>query len=637
MASLWSGMEPMLLLCSAVAELLVDAITTIAPLLGGLAIAPSIGAVRSVEELCPTGQRIFRSTSGRNPAVSRIAERARKSCPSCGEAIEEGVHPITSVIPSPEMRTKKATTWVHTSCVVEKSLMVAKGKRSPQGGPNTAEVVKVEGYSPQDDHEGEEGSPLGEGSEAGTPQEGSPDRTDTGSGEGQPSVEQLSQRLEELKAAMGDSENPITASIEDDVANMIEKAMLEEQLAKAEAEGSASQEALDSLEAEQEARLEELKKEMEERLESIEDAQEAEPEPFVISPLEEIEESLEIGLTHEALPLILTLCRTFTDAHRVGSAEAVRRQAVLMYGPAGSGKTTIADSIHEILHHLSPEAGGFIGETFYPNSVVFPCSEEMLPADLVGTKVPALTGDEAGSEKFTPSAILNCFANGGVVVLDEFDALNHATLISMNAMLAGSHISHPQTGERISRHRDFVCLAAGNTAGDGGTSMYLREAQDFASLDRFFRIPVDYSVSIETVILGGNRQMNSLRERLWLARQNIEEAGVNRLISTRDFVKCRVMLDQTPFDENTILSLLFATWDDDALASAGEPLSGVVPFEGKAADHRRIENTLRAAAPPKPKTGSEAAIEVAERLTAFDSQNETDDEVGGDADAGGAA
>ena len=167
--------------------------------------------------------------------------------------------------------------------------------------------------------------------------------------------------------------------------------------------------------------------------------------------------------------------------------------------------------------------------------------------------------------------------------------------------------------------------------------MYLREAQDFASLDRFFRIPVDYSVSIETVILGGNRQMNSLRERLWLARQNIEEAGVNRLISTRDFVKCRVMLDQTPFDENTILSLLFATWDDDALASAGEPLSGVVPFEGKAADHRRIENTLRAAAPPQPKTGSAAAIEVAERLTAFDSQNETDDEVGGDADAGGAA
>lgn len=144
---------------------------------------------------------------------------------------------------------------------------------------------------------------------------------------------------------------------------------------------------------------------------------------------------------------------------------------VYLVGPAGSGKTTIADQVAKAL-----------GLPF------FFCGA-------LDTKY-ALTGfrDAHGHVARTP--FRDAYENGGVFLLDEIDASHPSVPLTINAALANGHHDFPDA--IIARHPDFRCIAAANTYGAGADRIYVGRSQlDAATLDRFAMIPMDYDEKLE--------------------------------------------------------------------------------------------------------------------------------------------
>ena len=145
------------------------------------------------------------------------------------------------------------------------------------------------------------------------------------------------------------------------------------------------------------------------------------------------------------------------------------RQNLLMTGPSGSGKTYIAEKIAEKMEL-----------PFAMQS----CSVGMSESNLVGYLLP--TGEQNAME-YHPSPFVQCYEDGGVFLLDEFDAADPNTTVFINAALAGELFTIPQRfrNPTVRRHKDFVCIAATNTL-DGASPMYTgRNPPDAATFDRF--------------------------------------------------------------------------------------------------------------------------------------------------------
>lgn len=171
-------------------------------------------------------------------------------------------------------------------------------------------------------------------------------------------------------------------------------------------------------------------------------------------------ETVTIEGAHESLPSIVTA--TMAGMH------------VMMVGPAGSGKTTIAAHVAESL-----------GLQFRAIS----CHPAMSPTPLVGFI------DANG--KYHRTAFRDCFEHGGVFLFDEIDNSHPSVLAAMNSALANGHMEFPDGP--VEAHGDFRVIAAGNTYGRGADSQYVgRNPLDAATLDRFAMVTVDYDVNLET-------------------------------------------------------------------------------------------------------------------------------------------
>ena len=144
---------------------------------------------------------------------------------------------------------------------------------------------------------------------------------------------------------------------------------------------------------------------------------------------------------------------------------------VWMAGPAGSGKTTAAMALADILD---------LPYDFHPAID--------MPHSLVGYM------DAKG--EYVSTAYRRRYEHGGVVLLDEVDASNPNALMVLNASLSGPKMSFPD--KLVDRHPDCIVLCAANTWGHGGTANYIgRFAQDDAFLDRFVYIDWQYDEAFE--------------------------------------------------------------------------------------------------------------------------------------------
>ena len=144
---------------------------------------------------------------------------------------------------------------------------------------------------------------------------------------------------------------------------------------------------------------------------------------------------------------------------------------VFLVGPAGSGKTTMAMQVAEILGH-----------EFYFTGAVHQKHE------LLGFI------DAGGEYKRTP--FRDAFEHGGLFLFDEYDASSPNAITAFNAALSNGYCSFPDGVKKA--HESFIAIAAGNTYGTGATRQYVgRFQQDAASLDRFVFIEIDYDLDLE--------------------------------------------------------------------------------------------------------------------------------------------
>lgn len=163
-----------------------------------------------------------------------------------------------------------------------------------------------------------------------------------------------------------------------------------------------------------------------------------------------------------------------------------RNRNVYLWGPAGSGKTTIARQVAEEL-----------GLPFYCQGIVNDKFE------FEGSQDP-----RNGSDGYLPSTFYKAFTQGGVYCLDEIDGCDPGQLSFLNAALANRVATFPVIGT-VKAHPDFRFIATGNTNGFGPTEMYMtRFAFDSATVDRFNDvIRIDYNKKVERAAARGNMEV----------------------------------------------------------------------------------------------------------------------------------
>ena len=156
------------------------------------------------------------------------------------------------------------------------------------------------------------------------------------------------------------------------------------------------------------------------------------------------------------------------------------RENVYLYGPAGSGKNTIAEQIAEALGV----------EFYYQNTLV--------------TKFD-VSGYKNAQGEYEETAFYKAWKNGGLFFADELDNSTAEAIIALNAALANGYYTFPNSSEKVAKHPDFYCIAAGNTNGQGATEEYCgRYQMDESSRDRFAFIEIGYNEKIEESICGGH-------------------------------------------------------------------------------------------------------------------------------------
>jgi energy-coupling factor transporter ATP-binding protein EcfA2 len=148
----------------------------------------------------------------------------------------------------------------------------------------------------------------------------------------------------------------------------------------------------------------------------------------------------------------------------------------MLVGPAGSGKTTLAEQIAKVLKR-----------EFYMEARV--------------TSEFKLVGFVDAAGHVVRTQFREAYEKGGVFLFDEVDASDADAMTAFNAALANGRCAFPD--KLVPRHKDFVAIAAGNTFGRGADRQYVgRNQLDAATLDRFQVFEVDYDEQLEMEIAG---------------------------------------------------------------------------------------------------------------------------------------
>ena len=178
------------------------------------------------------------------------------------------------------------------------------------------------------------------------------------------------------------------------------------------------------------------------------------------------------GATHETFETILKAVAT--GCH------------VLLTGPAGSGKSTIARQIAEAL-----------GRQFYTQG---PASSEY-----------KYLGFANAMGELVETPLMQAYRDGGVFCAEEIDASSSSALVAgLNMVLANPKADF--ANRIIDRHDDFVCIATANTFGNGASREYVGRTQlDGATLDRFIFIQVNYDEALELSSAGNDDWCNFIQ------------------------------------------------------------------------------------------------------------------------------
>lgn len=199
---------------------------------------------------------------------------------------------------------------------------------------------------------------------------------------------------------------------------------------------------------------------------------------------------------------------------------------LFLVGPAGSGKTTLAEQISRA-----------INVPFHFNGAL--------------DSPYKLSGFIDAQGRIVSTAFRRAYSEGGVYLFDEIDASLPGALLAFNAALANGHADFPDG--TISRHKDFYCIAAANTFGLGADRQYVgRNQLDAASLDRFAFLEMPYDEKLERLLAGDNTWTEFVQK----ARRAVATLKLRHVISPRASIMGAKMLaagmDRATVEKTTI-------------------------------------------------------------------------------------
>lgn len=161
---------------------------------------------------------------------------------------------------------------------------------------------------------------------------------------------------------------------------------------------------------------------------------------------------------------------------------------VYLFGPAGTGKSKIAEQIAKALNLKFYYQGCALESTF-------------------------LTGFVDANGTYHETPFYKAFKDGGLFFLDEFDASDPTVGVILNEALANGRATFPNSPEMVKAHADFRVIAAGNTVGNCRDAVYTgRNPLDGATLDRFMSVYVGYDRNLEIKLVGGDTELVDFAE-----------------------------------------------------------------------------------------------------------------------------
>ena len=227
-------------------------------------------------------------------------------------------------------------------------------------------------------------------------------------------------------------------------------------------------------------------------------------------------------------------------------AVAENRIPILLFGGSGSGKTTLASQIARLLDL-----------PFYTATVTAGMDESALLGGL--NPLPS------GGFEYTTTPFLNAVEKGGVMLIDEFDAMDENAALAINNIMEFGELDLPMRSAKpkLIAHKDFVLIACANTNLTGATLIHSgRNQLDGATISRFDggMFNIAYSPQLETKLCPNER----VRTCFWRVRNVVERAQMNREISTRTLKRAQQLWNTGQWPTIKALVLHFIkTWNEE--------------------------------------------------------------------------
>ena len=164
-----------------------------------------------------------------------------------------------------------------------------------------------------------------------------------------------------------------------------------------------------------------------------------------------------------------------------------------LYGPAGTGKTYMAEQIAEAMGR---------------ESVVQPVCNQ--------TPISFFEGYNNAHGDYIETELYRAFTQGKIYIIDEVDNGNPNSLTFLNTCIQSQNVCF--AGRIFKRHPNFQVIACGNTFGSGATEQYIgRNGQDLSFTNRFEKVLIENDKHLEKSLYG-----IEACEMVWSARQILE-------------------------------------------------------------------------------------------------------------------
>ncbi len=194
---------------------------------------------------------------------------------------------------------------------------------------------------------------------------------------------------------------------------------------------------------------------------------------------------------------------------------------VYLYGPAGTGKSDLAVNVAKALGLQAYQIGAV-------------------------KDVYQLRGYGDATGNYVPSSFYHAFTEGGLLIIDEADAMDSEASLELNGAMAQRTYDFPIVGNKQA-HKDFHVIMTGNTCGTGATEEYTgRQMLDAALLNRVFLVEIDYDRNIEEAIAG--EDMKDVVDFVHDLRDAAKAANILIVVSYRNIKQLRQLCNVVGID-----------------------------------------------------------------------------------------